>query len=357
MDRQRLVVAIMAGGGGTRLWPRSRRIEPKQFVAPHAGGDSLLRLTVRRLEGLVPPERILVICGQGHVDLAREHSGLPAEAVIAEPEGRDTAACIGFGARHALRLGDDAVLVVLPADHLIEPREEFQATLLRAAALAAERGVVATIGLPPTHPATGYGYIDRGEPLDDRTPAAFAVRSFKEKPDPDTAREYLARGHYLWNSGIFAFEARTILAAIARHLPDLSEGLMSMADVTDPAEVARVYPTLPRISIDYGLMEKVDDAVVVAAGFSWDDVGSFESLGRYAERRGDRNLSRGEAEFIEASGCLVDNDAPGLVVVSGLEDVLVVRTRDAVLVLPRSQSEMVKKIVEELGQRGRDDHL
>src|ERR1043166_960216 len=214
----------MAGGGGTRFWPRSRRLLPKQFLS-FSGEDSLLRATVRRLEGLVPPERTLVITGSEHAALAAEHTGLPRSSIIGEPEKRDTAACIGLGALLASQVRDDAVMLVLSAGHLSEPGNAFRETMARAAELAAQSDALVTIGLRPSRPATGYGYIELGKRVDERKPVAYGITSFHEKPDLATARLFLTHGTFLWNSGIFAFTARTILDAIRTHLPDLHAGL------------------------------------------------------------------------------------------------------------------------------------
>ncbi len=356
MDVQRIVVVIMAGGEGTRFWPRSRRALPKQYLS-FDGTTSLLRQTVERLAGFVAPEQTFVITGAEHVPLAREHSGLPERSVIGEPKGRDTAACIGLGARLARSIRDDAVLVVLSADHLIDPVAAFRQTLTRAADLASTSEALVTIGLRPDRPATGYGYIEVGERADDGLPPAHRVVSFREKPELEVARRFLLAGNFLWNSGMFAFRTDAIQGALARHLPELSAGLESIHDPFDQEELRRVYPGLPKISIDYGVLEPAPNKLVVEATFEWDDLGTFEAVARHATRAGDGNLARGEAAFVDAKGTLVDNDCEGIVVVSGLDDVLVVRTRDAVLVLPRKDAEKVKDIVKELRKQGRDRWL
>lgn len=356
MDPTRLVAVIMAGGGGTRFWPRSRRLRPKQFLN-FAGDASLLRQTVERLEGLVPPERTLVITGAEHAALAREHTGLPKSSIVAEPERRDTAACIGLGARLAERIREDAVLLVLSADHLIGPADAFRETMARAGAVAAEHDALVAVGLRPKRPATGYGYVEIGRPLDQGRPAAWRVESFREKPDLATARRFLATGSFLWNSGIFAFQARTLLKSLEKHLPDLHEGLRRIKDPRDPTELEREYPALPKISIDFGILEKAENRLVVEATFDWDDVGTFDALARHLPSDAAGNVMRGDVVALDAKNVLVDNDAPGLVVVSGVSDVLVVRTGDVVLVLPRKDAEGVKQIVDRLAREGRHDVL
>ncbi len=356
MHQSRMVAVIMAGGGGTRFWPRSRKNLPKQFLS-FDGTKSLLEQTVDRLRPILPPERILIVTGAEHADLAAEHARLPRSSVIGEPAGRDTAACIALGARLAQGLADDPVMLVLSADHLIHPVEMFQATLLRAAEIADRYRSLVSIGIRPDRPATGYGYIEIGARIDDAEPSAFQTKSFREKPDLETARRLILGGNFLWNSGMFAFRTDTIRAALAEHLPEMEAALDRLSDPRRAADLARVYPELPKISIDYGIMERASNRMVVEGRFEWDDLGTFEAVARHANRQGDHNLYRGEAVVHEAKGVLVDNDAPGLVVVSGLDDVLVVRTKDAVLVLPRRDAERVKDVVKELKARGLERYL
>ena len=356
MESDRIIAVIMAGGSGTRFWPRSRRAMPKQFLS-FDGQGSLLRQTVERLDGLVPRDRILVVTGSEHVELAREQAGVPGENVIGEPCGRDTAPCVGLGARLAQGMRDDAVVVVLSADHMIQPVGAFQASVARAATLAAASGSLVTMGLRPNRPATGYGYIEVGDRLDDEAPSAHRVVRFCEKPDLETARGFVEGGKHLWNSGNLAFTAEAMLLAIESHLPELFRQLMSISDPRSADELARVYPDMEGISVDYGILERAEDVCVVEATFDWDDVGTFEAVARRATAHADGNLSRGDALFVGARGSLVENDGDGLVVVSGLDDVLVVRTADAVLVMPRAGAEGVKKIVEAVEDAGFDERL
>jgi mannose-1-phosphate guanylyltransferase len=346
----------MAGGGGTRFWPRSRRSRPKQFLR-FAGEDSLLRATVRRLEGLVPPERTLIITGADHVKLAREHSGLPESSIIGEPEKRDTAACIGLGALLAKKIRDDAIMVVLSADHLIEPAEGFRETMRRAAELAATNQAIVTIGLRPNRPSTGFGYIEFDKRLDEAQPAAFSVTTFHEKPDAETAGLFLRAGKFLWNSGIFVFTASVILDAVREHLPELHAGLAKIRDPRDGAELKRVYPTLMRKSVDYGILEHAKNQIVVEAAFQWDDVGTFDAVARYLRPDEDGNVARGDVVAVDGRNNLVDNDAKGTVVLSGVSDLIVVRTDDVVLILPRNHAQKVKELVEHLEREGRTDVL
>ena len=356
MEKERIVALIMAGGGGTRFWPRSRRSRPKQFLS-FESQESLLALAVGRLAGMVKPEQTLVITGRDHVTLAREHTGLPISSIIGEPCRRDTAACIGYGALLARRLHEDAVVIVLPADHLINTKEQFQEVMLRAAELADSTANLVTIGLRPHRPSTGYGYIETGEPVDDRRPVGRTVIRFTEKPDLEAARRFVLAGSFLWNSGMLVFRTGTMLEALEEHLPELHSGLMSIVDLDDQDEMARVYAALPQISIDFGVLERARDTIVVEAGFEWDDVGTFEAVARRAEKDSHGNQARGEASFVGCSGNLVENDAEGLVVISDVDDLLVVRTQDALLIIPRKDSERVKEAVRHLEETNRSKYL
>jgi len=357
LDPSRIIVLVMAGGGGTRFWPRSRQARPKQFLSFHEDGISLLGQTVARLDGFVSRDRVVVITGTGHEDIAASEAGIPRENVVGEPCGRNTAPCIGLGTLLARQMREDAVVVVLAADHLIAPVEEFQVSVLRAAELAADTDSLVTMGLRPDRPATGYGYIQIGDRIDDQSPPAHRVVRFREKPALDVARQLSVDGAHLWNSGNLAFRSQVMLSALEEHVPRVHRALLSMANPRDPAELARAYADMETISIDHGVLEKASDRLVVEATFAWDDLGTFEAVARHAVEQGDGNLARGDALFVDSKGSFVDNDADGIVVVSGLDDVLVVRTADAVLVIPRDRSEDVKEIVKELKSRGLEEHL
>ena len=351
MEEDRIVALIMAGGGGTRFWPRSRRSRPKQFLS-FDGDASLMALSVQRLEGLVKPEQTLVITGKDHVDLARRETGLPEASVIGEPCPRDTAACIGYGLLLAREVREDAVMVVLPADHLISPTDRFQEVISRAADIAGSSDALVTVGLRPHRPATGYGYIETGDAYDSDRPVARKVIRFREKPDKETARRFVLAGRFLWNSGMLVFRTDTMLAALEEHLPELHSGLMDIDDPRDEQTVARVYEGLPSISIDFGVLERAKDKVVVEADFEWDDVGTFEAVARRSKKDESGNIAHGQAAFVDCKGNLVENAEEGLVVVSGVSDVLVVRTKDAVLVIPRDSAEQVKDVVRRLQEEG-----
>ena len=345
---------VLAGGSGTRFWPLSRVRRPKQTL-PLLGGASLVRRTVERLAPLFPADRVWCITSREHAGPVRAELGvLGADRIVEEPEGRDTAAAVGLAATILEARDPEAAFVVLPADHFVDDAAKFQDTLRRALE-AARGGSLVTIGIPARHPATGYGYLHRGERAGD----AWKVRRFTEKPGIEKARAFVADGEHLWNAGIFAWRARAILAEIERHLPALAAGLREIrAAVGTPrfAEVlGRVYPGLPKISIDFGVMVHAPDVLMIEAPFEWDDVGSWAAAAGRRPRDAAGNAIEGACVAVDTKDSLVLSSDPAHVVgVLGLEGFVVVHTPDATLVCPKSKSEDLKKLVEELRRAGRD---
>ncbi len=348
----RVFAVLMAGGSGTRFWPLSRRRRPKQ-VLPLAGGRPLIRAALDRLAGLVPPERVLVVTGADQVAALREAlPEVPAEGFVAEPAPRNTAPCLGLAAGLALARDPDALVLALAADHLLEPAEAFREAARRALARADGAGTLLTFGLQPTHPATGYGYLLLGEAT---APGIHRVERFVEKPDRATAERFLAAGGYRWNSGMFAFRADAFLAETARHLPEVAAGLAAIRAA--PARLGEVFPRLPAISVDYGIMERTDLAEAVLADFAWDDVGSYEALARLMAADAAGNRARGDVVALDCSD-VVAVAGPGHVVAAlGVRDLVVVAEGDVTLVCPRARAEEVRRLVEELRRRGREDIL
>jgi len=356
---------IMAGGSGTRFWPLSRKSRPKQFL-PLAGDEPLLAATVHRLPPLARARDTYVVCGPAHVGLARRMlQELPAANFIVEPCARNTAPCVGLAALHVAAKDPRGVVAMLPADHHISRPKAFRDAVAAAADLASS-GVIATIGIHPSRPETGYGYLKVGPRLPGRRKtkghaAAHRVERFVEKPDVVTAARYLADGGYLWNSGIFVFRADVILDEIRRAMPVLGEQL----DVIQGAlgtpgygrTLRRVFPDCPSISIDYGVMEKSKRIAVVPADFGWSDVGSFAALSdvRTTDHLG--NVAEGDALVIDGRNNVVVAAGKRPVAVVGIEDVIVVDAGDAVLVCRRDRAQDVRKAVEELSRRGRDEVL
>ncbi len=355
---------VMAGGSGTRFWPLSRKDRPKQFLAL-AGDEPLLAATVTRLPPLVKAKETFVVCGPAHAAAARRMlPKLPEQNFIVEPCARNTAPCVGLAALHVARRDPRGVMAMLPADHHIARPAAFRDALAAAAELA-EKGVIATIGIHPSRPETGYGYLKVGTRVASRgrkgKGAAHKVERFVEKPDVVTAARYLADGGYLWNSGIFAFRADVILEEIRRAMPVLGEQLdVIEASLGTPAykkTLARVFPDCPSMSIDYGVMEKSKRIAVVPADFGWSDVGSFAALSdvRPTDRLG--NVAEGDAIVLDAHNAVVLAKGGRPVAVVGIDDVIVVDAGDAVLVCRRDRAQDVRRAVEELSRLGREEVL
>lgn len=342
---------IMAGGIGTRFWPASRRARPKQLL-PLAPGDerTLLRATVDRIAPLVSVERVVIVTSEALADMtAAALPDVPRAQILAEPVGRNTAPCVGWAAAFVRRADPEAVMLVLPADHHIAEEEAFL-DVLRRGLQAAASGAIVTVGIQPTRPETGYGYLEVGEAVAE---GVHRARRFVEKPNLQRAEQFVAAGSFLWNSGMFLFRADVILDAIRAHLPGLASLLDEVdraADAGDEtAAIARTYPEMPKVSIDHGVMEKVDEVQVVPGSFGWSDLGSWTTAWELASRDDDDNA--GEAIFIDARGNFASAPEGKLVAVVGASDLVIVDTPDALLVVPRERAQDVRAIVDELKKR------
>jgi len=359
---------VLAGGSGTRLWPMSRAARPKQLL-PCIGGKSLLEIAMTRLDGLVAPERCFVCAGASHGEAIR--GALPQlghERYLAEPCGRDTLNAVGFAAAVIALQDPDAVVAVFTADHVIEPVERFQQIVAAGFSLAEKRPeALVTFGVAPTGPATGYGYLELGEPLEG---AARRVSQFREKPDPATAQRYFEAGpdRYLWNSGMFVWRARTLLDCIARYAPENHAGLMRIAEAWPTPRRQRVleeaYPTLKKISVDYAVMEPAsrDRSVVVAAlamPLRWLDVGSWPALAETLPRDAQGN-AQGDARtlLMDTRGTLaLSSDPKHLIAAIGCEDLVIVHTPDATLVCRSDRAESIKELYQRIEARWGRDYL
>ncbi|GIV62087.1 MAG: mannose-1-phosphate guanylyltransferase [Rhodothermaceae bacterium] len=345
---------IMAGGIGSRFWPKSRLDHPKQFLNVF-GDATLIQNTVARLQGLIPPERCFVVTHERYVAQTREQlPAVPPENILAEPMSRNTAPCIAYAAVRLRALDPEATMVVLPADHVITNVQQFHRVLRTAIETAQEPGALVTIGITPTYPATGYGYIQfDGNPdtLSDETPRALRVRTFAEKPDLETAERFLDSGDFLWNSGMFIWRADSILEQMACHLPDAYQAFLPVAEVAgtdrEPDAVTEAFQKSPRISIDYGVMERADKVYVVPGSFGWSDVGDWRAVYDLSEKDQHGNALQGNVIVHDASRCLVQSD-DRLVVLIGTHDMVVVDTEDAVLVCHRDSAQQVKNVVDYL---------
>lgn len=346
---------IMAGGSGTRFWPLSRSERPKQFLSLGPDHRSLLRATADRVWSLIPAERTYVVTSELlRPQVEEQLPELPPEQVLAEPVGRNTAPCIGWAATHVRRRDPDAVMTVLPADHYIGDPESYVASLERGLE-AASHGDYVTIGIRPTRAETGYGYIEVGTELD---PGVYRARRFVEKPNRKRAEQFVASGNFLWNSGMFFFLASRILDAIDRHLPGLGEKLRAYEEAAntddESALVAETYADLPAVSIDHGIMEKVDSVSVVPGAFGWSDLGSWTSAWELAERDENDNAVPEDGVVIDAHGNYAWAPKGKLVSLVGVEDLVVVDSGDALLVIPRERAQEVRDIVAALRERNDD---
>ncbi len=343
---------IMAGGKGERFWPLSTSRKPKQLLA--LGGDRpLLQLAVDRLAGLIPPERILIVTSAALVAPIREMLGQGSPVgVLGEPLGRDTAAAVAAGAAWIRRRAPDAVFCVLTADHLIGDLPVFRQTLARGLALCAENDVLMTIGIAPSEPSSAYGYIEMGASwIRDDGIEFFRAQRFVEKPDMETARGYLASGRYAWNSGMFIWSVRSILNAFAEFRPALAERLSAWAQCRNEAEfeaaLARDFPALEKISIDYAVMEKARNIVVCKGTFAWDDVGSWPALAAHLPQDGAGNATTGDVEALDSAGNIVVSQGR-LTALVGVKDLVVVQAEGVTLVCSQARSQELKALLARL---------
>lgn len=345
----------MAGGKGERFWPASRAARPKQLL-PIAGPRTLIAETVQRNLHLAPPDHIFVVTTPDHASHIREElPELPPHNIIAEPYGKNTAPCIALITALLAARNPDAVLAVVPADHVIPDTERYAQTLRDAATIAAREHALLTIGIAPRAPETGYGYILAGEGLPATTSTAFSrAEQFIEKPPRARAEELIATGRAFWNAGMFVFRLADMLDALCRFVPEIANTLHrlvhSAGSPDEPAAIAALYDVAPATSIDYAVMEKARNVIVAHGLFAWDDVGSWAAAADHWPHDDSGNAARGDVLLIDATGCVVHNDCPGVTAVLGLHDVIVVRTGDAVLVCPKSRAQEVKEIVRRLHQ-------
>jgi mannose-1-phosphate guanylyltransferase len=343
---------IMAGGGGTRFWPRSRQARPKQFLS-FDGDRSLLQNTFDRIEAQIPGARSWVITSAAHREQAvAQLPALPASHVVGEPMGRDTAACIGLGAALIAREDPDATIVVMPADHAIEPAQEFRRAVHAAEQIVGDfPDALVTFGIPPNSPATGYGYIHRGAPVAQRQGvSAYRVKQFREKPKASVAEEFVASGEYYWNSGIFVWKAATILKELRNNKPEIADRVATIADTWGtPAQddvFREQYANAEKISIDFAVMEKARDVIVLQAPYQWDDVGSWLALERRNPQDADGNTIQAKHVGLQTSGCVIAAEPGHLIATIGVKDLLIIHDGNATLIADRAREGDVKEIVE-----------
>lgn len=348
----------MAGGGGTRFWPLSRKQLPKQFLNL-TGKDLMVNLTFDRLARFVSPEDVFVVTNYIHADLTEElmDGRMKRDHILAEPAARNTSACIGYAAMEIVKKYGDGIMCILASDHYIKDEDTYVSVMKEAVKTAEETDGLVTIGIRPTFPSTGYGYI-RNAKLDGKT--YRKVEEFVEKPDLDTAKEYLTDGRYAWNSGMFVWKASTILSYFEKLLPDVYECLVKIGNAMGTADEAKVinevYPNIPKISVDYGIMERADNVLMLEGDFGWNDIGSFDTLPVVLDADENGNVCHGEHILLDSKDCICYAKNK-LIATIGVENLVVVETPDTVLVCPRERVQEVKKIVEQLEAEGREEYL
>ncbi len=349
---------IMAGGIGSRFWPRSRKKKPKQ-VLNIFGSNTLLQETAARIVDLIPEENILVVTIRELVPhIQRQLPDLPRENIIVEPVGRNTAPCIGLAASILKEKDPEGVMVVLPADHLISDRERFNACIRQAIATALEDDSLVTIGITPTAPETGYGYIQY-DAEQQKPSGAYGVKTFAEKPNLETAQRFLASGDFLWNSGIFVWSVKRILREIELSLPELYAALLEIESLPDgyrDPQFETIYSGLRSISVDYGVMERAQNVAVVKGDFSWSDIGNWAEVYRLSPKDGQGNVNLNGHVLIDTENCLIDS-TKRLVATVGVKDLIVIDTGDALLICHRDAAQDVKKVVEHMERNQLDQYL
>ncbi|HEX5052405.1 MAG TPA: sugar phosphate nucleotidyltransferase [Planctomycetota bacterium] len=359
-----LHAVIMAGGSGTRFWPASRKKRPKQFL-PLAKGQLLIQATVDRLVGLCDAAHVWIVTNPAQARAMQKIlPAFPREQILVEPEARDTAPCIALATATIAAADPGATMVVLPADHVIEPVPEFHRMLARGMQIASDDETLVTFGVQPTFPATGYGYIECGPARDGGSPRAFAALRFREKPDLATAQQFLDRGGFLWNSGIFVWTTTAIRAAMQHGDPalgDAADRMLAGARKHERAAITRAFKRAPKVSVDYAVMEKAAKVAVVEATVRWDDVGSFPAIAAVGTGDADRNfslLTGGAAQIaLQSHDNIVYAEGKRTVALFGVDDLVVVAVGDAVLVCPKARASDLKQLVEHVRTQGRADLL
>jgi len=350
---------IMAGGSGTRFWPRSRIDRPKQLL--NITGDEILLIkTIELIKPIIPISRIKIVTTLSQADaVKRTAPEIPYENIIVEPFGKNTAPAIGISALFIERDDPDAVMVILPADHYIEDQSRFHKTIMASAYQASQGNFLVTIGIPPRGPETGYGYIEAGEVRDTKN-GIYSVTSFHEKPDIRTAERFIEQGTFFWNSGIFIARTSTMLKEIEKYLPHNYQGLMKIRAALGTDEesgvINSVYNEMEAISIDYGVIEKSKHVFMIQGNFGWNDVGSWPSAAQYWPKDSNKNSFIGDLISLDSSQCIVYSPKKPVALL-GVKDLVIVEDEDALLVCKKERAQDVKKLVEMLKSKGRDEIL
>lgn len=348
---------IMAGGSGTRFWPYSRNSRPKQFLKI-VGDKSMLQMTVDRLQKINSVEDIFIVTRSDLAEtIANEITGLKSENIIVEPNGKNTAPCIGLSALKIAALKPDAVMGVFPADHLIIGHKRFASAINTANHLARKKDVLVTLGLPPIFPSTAYGYIQYQEESDIDHIDAYKVKVFAEKPHLSLAEKFIKSGDFLWNSGMFIWRVETFFKNVKKYMPELNEQLKKIDKLLKKGEdISEVWNQIKPVSIDYGLMEKAKDVYLIKTKFDWSDLGSWNTVYDHMHKSDEGNVIKGDGVVLSGKNNFIQSDER-FTAVLGLDNIVVVNTDDATLVIPKDKVENVKDLVEMLKKQNRNDLL
>lgn len=357
-----LHAVVMAGGSGTRFWPASRKMLPKQLLSL-SSERSMLQVTMDRLGNLVPAERQLVVTNRLLKDAVQNQlPNLPEQNIVGEPCKRDTAPCVGLAAAMIARIDPEGTMVVMPSDHVIADHESFQEAITAGCQLIdGDPTRIVTFGIRPSYPAESFGYIQRADQIESLDIAAYRVEQFREKPDRETAKSYVDAGTYYWNSGIFLWRASTILDALKKNVPEMHAHLSRIAAAMDTDDfndiLEKEFTAIDGTSIDYAVMENYPNVVTIEAPFPWDDVGSWQALTRLHEPDAQGNTVVGSHLGIETGGTIIHAQPGHTIVTIDVEDLIIVQTDDATLVAPKHAEERVREVVKELEARNRSDLL
>lgn len=355
--RMKTYGVIMAGGGGTRFWPLSRKAKPKQFLNL-SGKDTMVMDTIKRLCRVADQEDIFVVTGEDFVASTMEQTKeiLRADHILGEPAARNTAACIGYAAMEILKKYGDGIMCVAASDHFIKDEEEYERVIKTAVSLADQKDALVTIGIKPTFASTGYGYIRTNREAEAEY---YEVEEFVEKPDRETAMGYLASGQYAWNSGMFVWKASVILSYFEKLLPDIYECLVTIGNAMGTAQekqvISQIYPIIPKISVDYGIMERAKGVLMVEGDFGWNDVGSFDALEEIYQKDEKGNTVLANACLLDTEGCIVYGDGEKLIAALGVQDLVIAQTKDILLVCDKKRAQEIKRFPEELVRLGQDE--
>lgn len=361
MNNKHVKVCIMAGGVGSRFWPKSRNSFPKQFIDILGTGSSLLQLTYNRFRKLVEVENIFIVTNDDYSELVLQQlPELTSKNLICEPSRNNTAPCIAYTAFKLYNQDPDALMVVVPSDHLILKESEYLVIIEKATEFATKEESLVTLGIKPTRPDSGYGYIqyDSKENLE-----FYPVTSFREKPDKETAQQYLESGNFLWNAGMFIWRTSTVIEALKRHSPDIYEifnrGVSYYNTDSEKVFIDKNYPACPNISIDFALMEKATNVFTIPADIGWSDLGTWNSLYEVCEKDDNENALIGvtNSDLSSTTSCIINVDSNKLVVINGLNDFIVVDNDNALLIYPREQEQSIKAITNSIKEKGMVDFL